>query len=313
MKSLTSTIIALLFTVCCFAQDLTGTWEGLVQGEYMKMVLLKQGNTYIGYTYDRDLGYCIANFLGNYTDSTRFLKGAGQGFIEHTLGHILLSFKLTAGERSDGLYLTGTARPKSNTMNVLSLGVLMRAELKQISKDVDTTEYMRNWLRSGMEVVAATNTRKVDSVSKSVTRIDTLNTVSTQQQVLLFNKKAFDDSLRTIKNARQSEVLRTIATKADSIVITISDNEIVDGDTVTIFHNNEVLVSRHFVSARPYRIVIPISKQAPRHEFVLVANNLGTIPPNTASLVIEAGKERYQLKAASDMNKNAVIIFEYRQ
>jgi hypothetical protein len=107
--------------------------------------------------------------------------------------------------------------------------------------------------------------------------------------------------------------LSTIITAADSIVITIADNEVVDGDTVTVFHNNEVLVSRLFVSAHPYRIVVPLKTDAPIHEFVLVANNLGSIPPNTALLTIEAGKDRYQLKAASDLTKNAVIIFKHRK
>jgi hypothetical protein len=46
---------------------------------------------------------------------------------------------------------------------------------------------------------------------------------------------------------------------------------------------------------------------------VLVANNLGSIPPNTALLTIEAGKERYQLKAAADLTKNAVILFKHRK
>jgi hypothetical protein len=50
---------------------------------------------------------------------------------------------------------------------------------------------------------------------------------------------------------------------------------LVDGDTVTVFHNNEVLVSRLFVSNHPYRIVVPLNPNAPVHEFVLVANNLG--------------------------------------
>ncbi len=94
---------------------------------------------------------------------------------------------------------------------------------------------------------------------------------SPDRDLSAFNKKAFDDSIRTVKVQRKADTLSRIVTRADSIVITISDNEIVDGDTITIFHNNEILISRLFVSARPYRVVIPMTGALPTHEFVLVA------------------------------------------
>jgi hypothetical protein len=170
--------------------------------------------------------------------------------------------------------------------------------------------------------VLVQNTRETDSVrtfkpvivdSGNLVLIRYTPDTSANKDLVVFDKKAFDDSIRTVKTQRQNEILSRIVTLADSIVITISDNEIVDGDTITIFHNNEILVSRLFVSSKPYRVVIPLTEIAPTHEFVLVANNLGSIPPNTALVVIDAGRERYQLKAAADMKKNAVIVFERRK
>jgi hypothetical protein len=325
MKLLTASLLLFLFTFsCCFSQDLTGTWEGRVGGTWLKMVLSKQGNTYIGYTHDKEMGYCIANFVGEFTDSTRQLKGAGEGFIEKTFGHVLMSYKLKFTARADGKFLTGSGRPKSAVANVLSFGIPEPTQLRLISTEIDTTAFMYSWLNANSNrFVTVENKRKGDSIQTKNTTSDSLSLTAVKKNdeplpepdkdLPAFNKKVFDDSIRTVKTERQADVLKRIVTHADSIVITISDNEIVDGDTITIFHNNEILVSRLFVSARPYRIVIPMTPGMPSHEFVLVANNLGNIPPNTALVTIEAGRERYQLKAASDMKKNAVIVLEHRK
>ncbi|MFL5744791.1 MAG: hypothetical protein ACJ751_09010 [Niastella sp.] len=307
MRSFFCFLLLLLSTIShCWAQDLSGTWEGEIDAEYMKMVIIKQGNTYIGYTYDEGMGYCKANFLGSFNDSTRQLKGAGQSFIEKTASHVLCSYKLTFSVHGDGKYLVGSANPKSTLTLILSMGIPARTILKQVNTNVDTTAYMFSWInKHGNPTNTIAQNRKV---------LKTDSILPTPGLSLAdLNKKAFDDSITTVKTQRTSDTLSTIITAADSIVITIADNEVVDGDTVTIFHNNEVLVSRLFVSAHPYRVVVPLKSDVPIHEFVLVANNLGSIPPNTALLTIEAGKDRYQLKAASDLKKNAVIIFQHRK
>ncbi|MBO9204475.1 MULTISPECIES: hypothetical protein [Niastella] len=307
MRSLFFCLILLLDTLApCWAQDLSGTWEGRIDAEYMKMVIIRQGNTYIGYTYDEGMGFCKANFLGNFNDSARQLKGAGQSFIDRTTNHVLCTYKLNFYVEADGKYLVGTANMKSVLSSILSMGMASRTVLKQVSTNVDTTNYMLAWLnKRGNPGGNVAQNKKVDTLKTDSSR----PTGSLSPAAL--NKKAFNDSISTVKKQRMADTLSTIITHADSIVITISDNEVVDGDTVTVFHNNEVLVSRLFVSAHPYRIVVPLKKDVPVHEFVLVANNLGSIPPNTALLTIEAGKDRYQLKASSDLKKNAVILFKH--
>jgi hypothetical protein len=233
-----------------------------------------------------------------------------------------MTYRLKFSERGGDKYLIGPGRPKSIATNILSFGLPEHTQLRWISREIDTTAYMANWLKvNSNRPVLVQNNRKADSIAivkpaagdtGSLAMRNMVVDTTANKDVVVFDKKAFDDSIRTVKTQRQDDILSRIVTRADSIVITISDNEIVDGDTITIFHNNEILVSRLFVSSKPYRVVIPLTESAPTHEFVLVANNLGSIPPNTALVVIDAGRERYQLKAAADMKKNAVIVFERR-
>lgn len=285
-----------------FSQNLTGTWIGnTIKGEFVTLVIIGEGNTYVGYSYDRSIGYCKANFAGDYQADKNLLKGEGKGFIEKTFGHSQGSFRLHFKAGTDADYLTGTVRPKAVISKILTLGIPYFVKLKRVKENVDTTAFMHAWLKQ-----------------KSVP-VDPVARITPDSIIPIFPEPAppytaFNyDSALAVKNQRLADTLQTIAVKADSIVLTIYDNEIVDGDTVTIFQNNKILVDQLPVTARHRKLIIPISKADPHHEFIMVAKNVGRIPPNTAMLIIEAGSKRYQLKASSDLTKNAVIIFEYRE
>ena len=49
----------------------------------------------------------------------------------------------------------------------------------------------------------------------------------------------------------------------------------------------------------------------PEHELVMVAENLGRIPPNTSLMVVTAGDKRYEVRITSTEQKNAVVRFKY--
>src|SRR5258705_207049 len=48
-------------------------------------------------------------------------------------------------------------------------------------------------------------------------------------------------------------------------------------------------------------------------EVIMVGENLGSIPPNTALMIVNAGEKRYQLYLTSDDNKNALVRFIYEK
>lgn len=48
------------------------------------------------------------------------------------------------------------------------------------------------------------------------------------------------------------------------------------------------------------------------HELTMVAENLGTIPPNTSLMVVEAGEQRFDVRITSTEQKNAVVRFKYK-
>ena len=47
------------------------------------------------------------------------------------------------------------------------------------------------------------------------------------------------------------------------------------------------------------------------HELVMVAENLGEIPPNTSLMIVNAEGNRYEIRITSTEQKNAVVQFRF--
>ena len=58
-------------------------------------------------------------------------------------------------------------------------------------------------------------------------------------------------------------------------------------------------------------IDLALDETSKTHEIILYAENLGSIPPNTALIVVNAGNKRYELHASASLEENAVLVFEY--
>ncbi len=111
---------------------------------------------------------------------------------------------------------------------------------------------------------------------------------------------------------RTNPLVKTLVTNSPDILIEIYDNGEVDGDTITVYHNNQLIVNRKGLSTKPITVKIKASATDAHHEFIMVANNLGTIPPNTALMVVTTGGNRYELFISSDEQKNAKVIIDYK-
>ncbi len=111
---------------------------------------------------------------------------------------------------------------------------------------------------------------------------------------------------------RNNELVKTIYTSAREIKIELYDNGEIDGDSITVYHNNQLIVSRKKLTDKPITFSFKASEENPSHEFIMVAENLGSIPPNTALMIITAGGKRYELFVTSTEQKNAVVDIEYK-
>lgn len=110
---------------------------------------------------------------------------------------------------------------------------------------------------------------------------------------------------------RSNPLIKTITTKAQDIKVELYDNGDIDGDTITVYDNNQVIAWKKGLTDKPITLTIKADANTPVHEFVMVADNLGSIPPNTALMIITTEGKRYQVFISSDKQKNAKVIVEY--
>ncbi len=111
---------------------------------------------------------------------------------------------------------------------------------------------------------------------------------------------------------RQTEVIDALDLTGDSITLSLYDNGEIDGDTVSVFVNNELVVSKVGLKASAYKKTIAI-QPGEIIQLTLFAENLGSIPPNTGLLVITTNNERYQIHFSSTLNKNSSIVLRRKQ
>ena len=130
-----------------------------------------------------------------------------------------------------------------------------------------------------------------------------------------FDKSTFkpEFKLPPTLTKRKAELVKEIKVDTGSIKIDFYDNGQVDGDTISVYVNNMPAVTNKRLGARPVSINVKINLKVQEQEVIMVGENLGTIPPNTALMIINTGGKRYQLYLTSDEQKNAMVRFIYEK
>src|SRR3546814_17335268 len=84
------------------------------------------------------------------------------------------------------------------------------------------------------------------------------------------------------------------------------DYQILDGDTVTVYCNEEKVVDRQVISKNPIILHLSVHDTNQPARLLLYAENLGRIPPNTALMVVEDSKGHQQGKLESRSEESRV-------
>jgi hypothetical protein len=110
---------------------------------------------------------------------------------------------------------------------------------------------------------------------------------------------------------RENELVKTIATDANEVEIDIYDNGTVDNDTISVYLDKKLVLSKKRLTEKAIPLKIKLDNDNNYHELVMVAENLGDIPPNTSLMVVKAGGKQYEVRIVSTEQKNAVVVFKY--
>lgn len=156
-------------------------------------------------------------------------------------------------------------------------------------------------------------------VTKPITRKDSSNV-----KPVTSNLAKADSSIRKVKPAiitpappdlrnRINELVKTLTINSNQVTVKIYDNGEVDGDTISVYLDNKKMLAEKRLTASPLILRFELNEEQDEHELTMVAENLGTIPPNTSLMIVEAGTQRFEVRITSTEQKNAVVKFRYQK
>jgi len=111
---------------------------------------------------------------------------------------------------------------------------------------------------------------------------------------------------------RKTDILKTIQIENESFTVNLYDNGEVDGDSVSLFYNGQLILSHKRLSEKPISLTLDASTGNTINELTMYADNLGEIPPNTALMVITDGEKRYEARISSDLKNSGTIHFIHK-
>jgi 3-oxoacyl-[acyl-carrier protein] reductase len=148
-------------------------------------------------------------------------------------------------------------------------------------------------------------------VTKPKTEMKTVETDTAQKTGIKPPKLPDNIPVPKVLSTRHNELVQTITTSAKEVNISIYDNGTIDDDTVSVYLDKKLVLSKKRLTERPLKLKLNLDEGNDFHELVMVAENLGSIPPNTSLMVVEAGDKTYEVRITSNEKKNAVVNFRY--
>jgi hypothetical protein len=112
---------------------------------------------------------------------------------------------------------------------------------------------------------------------------------------------------------RTKQFIKLIEVPESTFKIDLYDNGQVDGDTISVFFNNKLIVSSKRLSTTPITVNVKLDPDKVENELVMYAENLGSIPPNTALMVVTVGDKRYEVNITSTDKTNGTVRFKLKE
>jgi hypothetical protein len=112
---------------------------------------------------------------------------------------------------------------------------------------------------------------------------------------------------------RTKQLIKLIEVPESAFKVDLYDNGQIDGDTISLYFNGKLVVASKGLSTTPISITIKLDPAREENELIMYAENLGSIPPNTALMVVTVGDKRYEVNITSTEQTNGTVRFKLKE
>lgn len=331
---------------CSFgnAQPITGVWKGKIDHRNVELKIVKNGDSLTGtsYYYTSANNFRRYSIRGYFDDRDNSVVWWDDRLIEEKTFNRLLpkrpasTYISTADFNCPGgtkMYLAGKATLKENDEQKDA-----PVELQKFMTPVfrDEWDYVIDNYTSG-----ANEPGLIDSIGKlaftkpiPVPVIKKPEQETSREDVAIRSKKQIfipapaEPSVKTTSapvpkplvtavpltneqrlNTRSRQLVQEITVTGDSLELSFYDNAEIDGDSIAVFLNDKILAEHILLSDKPFIIKLPVVSLEQSNDLVMVAENLGSIPPNTSLMIAIIDGKRYEARLASTEQSSALIRF----
>ena len=331
------------FLLCIYtnssAQMITGVWKGKINKKKVELKIIQKGDSLIGtsYYYESENNYRRYSIKGYFDDNSNEAVWWDDQLLEEKTGRLGLNAPgkipyLSSADfncpGSDKMFLDGDAVLRNKTELIQG-----PVHLEKTNETIFPDEWdfiIENYTAGANDpyyidsVSSIASTPVIVPVEKAIQQkestvpVENKETVKTDRQpadpvkvlpVLkpvekqLTVKKTIEEEFKI----RQKVIATDIPITGDSIELRFYDNAEIDGDSISLFLNNKLIFQHIRLTAAAYTIKLPVNELNESNELVMVAENLGSIPPNTSYMLAIVNEKRYEAMLKSTEETSAVI------
>ncbi len=322
------------------AQMITGVWKGKINRQKVEVKVIQDGDSLKGtsYYYESANNYRRYSIKGYFDQTTNSAVWWDDQLLEEKSGRFNISVpgKIPMLSRADfncpgggKMMLDGKAfykeeedKPRGDVDLDKTITTQFEDEWDYVidnytvgGNDPDIIDSIANF--SQQPTTNKTNTEKpVETISKEkqVVAVPVVQKITPKTEPVVEKSQpvviAQPEKPLTIEEkfiTRKKVFIKDIPVSGDSVELRFYDNAEIDGDSISLFLNDRLLFQHIRLTGNAYTIKIAVSELNTTNELIMVAENLGSIPPNTSYMVAIINNKRYDAYLASSEGSSAMI------
>ena len=319
---------------CCtintvYAQMITGVWKGKINKQKTELKIIQNGDSLTGtsYYYESSNNYRRYSIKGYFDPQTNAAVWWDDQLVDERSGRFRLSSpgKNALLSRADfncpgngRMMLDGKAGKKENEGDPLGDLHLDKTNTSTFKDEWDYVIENYTTVANDPYIIDS-----IGSLSRPQHIIIEMMKIPEQTNVVIppgaktsnpKMKESIKDKdpepLPTIEQkfvSRKKILVKEISVSGDSIELRFYDNAEIDGDSISLFLNDKLVFQHIRLTGKAYIIKLPVADLKETNELIMVAENLGSIPPNTSYMVAIVGEKRYEARLESTEGSSAMI------
>jgi hypothetical protein len=315
------------------AQTITGAWKGKIGSAHTELKLIKKGDSLLGTSY-------------YYTSRSNYIRYAVKGYFDPNSNSVVwwddailedrLSGRILANDKDallsvadfncpgeEKMRLDGSSTDRDNNKKPKGTVALQKVSTSAFPDEWDFV--IENYIYGANHPDIIDSIARLHQIVSTVPEEKETNLESTTiKQVQkepssiavtappIVEKKKTQAASATAQQkfvTREKKLATVIPITGDSIELKFYDNAVVDGDSISVFLNDRMVFEHVRLNNKPYTFKLSVNDLPDDNEMVMVAENLGTIPPNTSLMVAIVDGKRYEARLESTENSSALIRF----